>query len=571
MTTPAFLYARFSSARQDKDATIERQLGATRRMCEENGWEVVEPPLIDKGRSAWKGDHLRVGELGRFKQQIDDGQVPSGSVLVIENFDRLSRQDVKKARRWIEEVTDAGIKVAVANLNKVFDDTSLSGENIIDLLQYLLEAQRSTKESERKSVFQKDAIARFMDKARKGVVYNSHGPAWLAGTKDGKFEVIEDRAEIVRQIYQWAADGLGFASIAKKLNASVEPWTAAHKSVPSWKPGYIRDILKNPAAEGEYHVRTGPDRQPTGEIIHNYYHRVVPAELVAAARASMLHRQGTTSPNVSEARNLFTGKVKCGHCGDTMIRIVQRNRHKKQYEYLKCVRVNNGAGCSNRTVYRYDVFERAALNEILSIALEDRFFVVRNDLAPLIAKVAELKKQVENMQAEQQRLLGFVMRNPDATEAEEMLNQMRPELNAKKAEFEKCEQELNRAKGSVSPDEHLARVAEVREAIYSEDKDEREQARRKVRDALKEIVSVVSCQVELPLPSSKSVQPNRSITMALVGGSIAYMFNNEGKQIKPRIDLTSDKNVSRIVAGTGQEQMVAPVRRRLKKLAEKSA
>lgn len=294
MKPHAYVYARFSTKRQDKGETLTRQYELTQAMCETNGWEIVET-LTDKGQSAWKGDHLRVGELGRFKLRVEQGEIPAGSYLVVENLDRLSREDVKKARRWIEEVTDAGIKVAVCSPapGKIFDEASLSGDNIVDLLQYLLEAQRSNKESERKSGMQLNTIAGFMTKARNGVVYSKRTPAWLKGEKNGTIEVDETRAAVVRQIYEWCAAGQGIHMIAKKLNATIPPWTVGHKAEkPSWKVGYVRDILTGWQAEGEYHVRSGKERKPTGEVITNYYPRVVPPELVAAARQAIALRRG---------------------------------------------------------------------------------------------------------------------------------------------------------------------------------------------------------------------------------------------------------------------------------------
>lgn len=530
MTAPAYRYARFSTKRQDKGESLTRQYELTQAMCEKHGWEIVET-LTDKGQSAWKGDHLRVGELGRFKQRVEQGDIPRGSYLVVENLDRLSRQDVKKARRWIEEVTDAGVKVAVASPapGKVFDEASLSGENIVDLLQYLLEAQRSNKESERKSEFQQKAIAGFMDKARQGVVYSKRMPAWLKGEKNGQFEVDEARAAIVRQIYEWCAAGQGIHMIAKKLNATVEPWTVGHKAdKPSWKVGYVRDILTGWQAEGEYHVRTGPNRTTTGEVITNYYPRVVSPELVAAARSAMALRRGATGPNHSEAKNLFAGRVKCGHCGDTMVRVVQYNSRGTQYEYLKCTRFNNGAECVNRTLYRYDTFERAALDRILHLALDNSHFTKSDETGPLLGQVAQLSKEVELLENQRHNLIQFVLKYGEDDGTEKQLLALRPQLADARKQLEQAKEALERAKGSATPEEHLARVLEVKDAITSEDDEVRQAARLTVRDAIRSIVSLVTCERECA-PGKKT--PKRTITMFAAGNHLKYEFDNEGNQI----------------------------------------
>lgn len=566
MKPHAYIYARFSTKRQDKGESLTRQYDLTRKMCEDNGWKIIET-LTDKGQSAWKGDHLRVGELGRFKQRVEQGDIPHGSYLVVENLDRLSRQDIKKARRWIEEVTDAGVRVAVASPapGKIFDEASLSGENIVDLLQYLLEAQRSNKEAERKSEFQQKAISGFMAKARKGIVYSKRTPAWLKGEKNGTVEIDEARSAIVRQIYEWCAAGQGIHLIAKKLNASVTPWTVGHKaSKPSWKVGYIRDILTGWQAEGEYHVRSGPNRIPTGEVITNYYPRVVPPELVAAARAAMALRRGATGPNHSEAKNLFSGRIKCGHCGDTMVRIVQRNTRGTQYEYLKCTRFNNGADCINTTMYRYDNFERAALDQILHLALDNSHFIRSDETGPLLGQVARLSKDVELLEAERGNLMSFIRKYGEDADTERDILALRPKLAAARAELAEAKEALDRAKGHATPEEHLARVLEVKDAIASEDDETRQAARLIVRDAIRSVVQIVSCRRDY-IEGRKT--PDRQIHMTLAGGLIAFNFDNDGN-VRGKVDRSSLPDDMLIgLKGTGAEQAIHDIkRRRLKAL-----
>ncbi|GFE72400.1 recombinase family protein [Novosphingobium sp. TCA1] len=565
----AVRYHRFSTKRQDKGVSLDRQNELTAALCEKNGWTIIDT-LEDKGRSAWKGDHLRVGELGKFKVRVDAGEFEHGTFLVIENLDRLSRQDVKLARRWIEDITDHGIKVAVCSPEIVLDSEALSGSNIVSMVQYLLEAQRSTGESSRKSQMSQKNVAESLRKARNGIVYSARAPMWLRGTKGTKFEVIEERAALVRQIYEWSASGLGYHAIASRLNGSVEPWTKASKKGDGWKVGYIRDILLLPAAEGEYHVEEGGKR--TGEVILAYYPRIVDADLVQRARDAIRRRDGTGGAGRREARNLFAGRVKCGHCGDGMVRIVQRNRQKTQYEYLKCTRFNAAGApkpeddtaarkrrCTNATMFRYDLFEKAALKEILHLALDNSFFIKTDDISPLAGKVADLSKTVELKEAEQRRLLAFIMKVDDAPEAEEMLEQLRPELRKLKAELEAAQQDLDAAKGKVSPDEHLRRVLEVKEAIYSKDPEEQEQARRKVRDAIQSVVTSVVCYSRPPLPGVK--RPEREIQMALAGGYLAYQFDGEGNLLK-KISLQGIPDMMRGIAATDGGALVETIRQR---------
>lgn len=536
----AYRYHRFSSKAQDRGSSLERQQQATASLCREMGWEIAGT-LEDLGRSAWKGDHLRVGNLGQFKARVDAGEIPTGTVLVVENIDRLSRESVKKARRWIEEVTEAGIKVAVCGPSpKVFDEASLSGDNIIDLLTYLLEAKRAREESDRKSVLLQGMWTRHLAGARDGRIFTARCPGWLrvVGTgADRRFEVIPEHVEVVRQIYEWSAEGFGAYAICDKLNKlGIKPWGKNFYKHPAtyWRHRYVRDVLLSPAVEGEYHPRS--KGVSTGERIENYYPRVVDADLVARARAGLTDRRGTGGSNRSEARNLFAGKVKCGHCGNNMVRTVQRQK----FQYFICQGAQTRSGCTNRG-YRYDYFEQAALKEILHLALDDKFFQRPDETKPLIAALAEANKAIENKVAEQQRLLGFVMRSPDASEAEAMLNAIRPELAAMKADRDKLQRQLDQARGAVTPEEHRQRVLQVSNAIYAAEPEVRDAARRKVREAIASIVDTAVCEAK----------PDKRIQMSLAGGRVGYQFDNRGN-ILQSFNLYNRPDLQRGSKGIGE-------------------
>ncbi|MDP9103421.1 MAG: recombinase family protein, partial [Pseudomonadota bacterium] len=78
--TIAFIYIRFSSPKQEKGASRDRQREIGERLCFDNDWEIAEV-IEDLGISAWKGDHLKVGHLGRFAERVRIGEIPFGSVL----------------------------------------------------------------------------------------------------------------------------------------------------------------------------------------------------------------------------------------------------------------------------------------------------------------------------------------------------------------------------------------------------------------------------------------------------------------------------------------------------------
>lgn len=569
MTALAYRYHRFSTKSQDKGSSLERQDEITMNMVKANGWTLAPGgPIEDRGRSAWKGDHLKVGGLGQFKARLDAGEIAPGSVLVIENLDRLSRENVKKARRWIEEVTEAGVRVAVASLGKVFDEASLSGENLVDLIQYLLEAQRSNAESQRKSDMRAKVNARQIQKAQNGEIYSPRGPAWLIDV-NGKWEPCPTRAPIVVQIYEWSASGLGYSAICQRLNREVPAWTKGWKTEKAqWKIGYVRDILTSPMPEGEYHRKAvGEDRD---EIILGYYPRVVPADLVERARTAKKARTGTGGQRAEEARNLFAGRTACSQCGGAMEKIVNHNGKGKKYYYFLCRGARSGS-CTNRTQYRYDLFEAAALEQMLHLSLDDTHFAKVEETAPLIARIAELRKEREQVQAKITNLVDQIESGSGSATLGGRLDVREAELAGLDRTLAAAEAELELARGKVSEEDHLKRVMEVRDAMDSADEDERQQARRLVRTAIQGLVE----QIEFARKKTAQGKYERRIIMTLVGRHTVFWFDGAGNVVRVRdhiADYRNDPNnpVSRMMLlASGQD--AEAIGRSLDSQAERSA
>ena len=94
----AYSYIRFSTPEQKKGDSKRRQLDESDAFCQENNLVLEKSrKFYDEGRSAFKGTHLSEGRLGDFLKLIEAGRVPRGSVLIVEAFDRLNRQDTLKA------------------------------------------------------------------------------------------------------------------------------------------------------------------------------------------------------------------------------------------------------------------------------------------------------------------------------------------------------------------------------------------------------------------------------------------------------------------------------------------
>ncbi|TKE91828.1 recombinase family protein, partial [Vibrio kanaloae] len=94
----AYSYIRYSSPQQASGDSYRRQLAATQAYCDANGYELDTELSIYKelGVSGFKGDQEH---LKQFINDCETGKVKKGSLLVVENLDRLSRQAINVAMR----------------------------------------------------------------------------------------------------------------------------------------------------------------------------------------------------------------------------------------------------------------------------------------------------------------------------------------------------------------------------------------------------------------------------------------------------------------------------------------
>lgn len=526
----AYVYVRFSTKQQDKGTSADRQLELCQSFCTRRGWEIVDV-IQDLGRSAWKGHHLSSGALGEFADKVRAGEIAPGTILVVEQLDRLSRLEPRTTQRWMEDLCSLGLRIATVQGEKIFDDDSLrGGSGLIDVLEILIKSQVAHGESKRKSDIMRDAWKRKQDDTRKNVVMTTQCPAWLEVTRDRKFRVIPERGELVREIYQMAADGLGTRAIAMRLNARKVPtwgkWRAK-TSAAGWTYSYINRILEAPQAEGEYHARTV--RKPgERETVESYYPRIVDADLVARARAAKKARVRTGGRTRLSWHNLFMGMVYCAGCGGRMT--LNRpaangtNSALTKRGYFVCQNASLRRACDRKDFFRYGPFEDAALEAILHMALEDKHFKRADQSGRLAVELATIDKAVVNKKEEVQRLVRLLSRQ-DIPEVEIELEGASQELRKLEGERDEVAAQLAAARGSVSPAEHLQRVMEIRAAIHAPDEETRLAARAKVHEAIKAVVHGVLCNTA----DTTFGEPRKTITLFKPLGNI--IFDTEGNRL----------------------------------------
>jgi len=321
-------YIRFSSPEQRKGDSRRRQTADTERWCEANGIPLDNKlSCLDAGRSAYHGRHLSDdAALGRFLELVKEGKAPRGSYLIIENLDRLSRENERKALRLWLDILDAGINIVQLHPETVFRHEHEKCD-MVDIMRAIIELSRGHSESRMKSVRSLANWEKAVRLAReKGCVFTQRLPGWVELTESG-LQLIPERVVAVKRIFEMATAGYGMTTIVARLTAEGVPafgdrvlvededsgsyWRAAEGErygCGEWRTAYVRSILSDRRALGEFQP-CDSENNPKGDLIPNYYPPAVTEGEFYAARAAIGKRtnKGTDTSRANRQGRIGNG------------------------------------------------------------------------------------------------------------------------------------------------------------------------------------------------------------------------------------------------------------------------
>jgi DNA invertase Pin-like site-specific DNA recombinase len=415
----AYSYIRFSSVKQQKGDSVERQTRLSLEYAARNGLELdTELSMSDLGISAYDRSNLKKGALGQFLRLVEEGRIPRGSYLLVESLDRLSRDKVMDALSVFTDILRAGIIIVTLADNQEYSYEK-SNENWSSLIMSIVIMSRANEESAIKS----SRIRSSWDAKRKNITnkrLTSRCPYWLKPTAgENGFEFVPERVEVVKRIFKLSQEGVGNATIVKTLNSERVPLFSAKTD--GWQNSYIQKILSNPAVYGELQMNLQRDGAMTPvETVTDYYPAIMSKEewLIAAATRAARRTRGGVSKG-KHLSNLFSGLLRCGYCGGAMN--MGGNSKKlaggliKESKYIACSNARRGLGC-NYVQWEYTDFERLVLQFCKEVDLAQVLGVNRN----AEAEIHNAKIRLETIK---QEILGVAARNESLLDALEKAGQ----------------------------------------------------------------------------------------------------------------------------------------------------
>lgn len=407
----AYIYIRLSSQAQAWGDGERRQHDAAVRFVETHSLPVAET-MQDIGVSAFRGDNAQTGELGRFLQRIENGEIQPGSVLVAESLDRLTRNRVNQALMLLLNITQHGVRIGLTAQNVILDLASYAA-----FFPILADMMRSNSESEHKSF---RSLANWQTKrkqAKQGTIVTSQVPRWLE-VRDGKIQVLEDRAQLVRRIFDMYVNGYGRGVIVRTLRKEgILPWNTRSAV---WHESYIHKLLCNRAVVGEYIAEFKTEEGGKGhEVIVGYYPEIIDrATFDRVQDLAFLRKKGQRGRKGKKFANLFQKLARCSVCGGTMgyhnatVDKTRKNGVRPWAHYLTCNAAHAGHGCSNRRYFNYMYLE----NFVLSGTMDDLDIVAAAgihdvELKQHTSRVAALEAQLDHVAVSIQKFMTLLKTN----------------------------------------------------------------------------------------------------------------------------------------------------------------
>jgi len=354
----AVIYARVSTEMQATEGGgLEDQVRSCLDLCERQGW-AVGAIFRDEGISGATEDRPA------FQQAL--GAVPAGGVLVVDRYDRLSR-DARYRLQLAEELSARG--VAIISPHGEVDVESAAG-----FLVYGVDSVVS--EHYRRLIGERTATA-FARHRRAGRQHGGPAPYGYARNGEGELQPDPERVPVVRMMFGWAMEGHGYAAIAGRLN---KQGIRRPDGGTGWNYISVRDLLRNPVYAGRVRHAFRQVRRPGKSVwrklprdqweIHEGRHEAIIEPEEWERVQSILYARAFRAPTNYGHEFLLSGLLKCPNCGGSMSGSHQKS-HGRRYPTYRCARYILTRTCKS-TVRGAEKWERAFLDLLEAILAGER-------------------------------------------------------------------------------------------------------------------------------------------------------------------------------------------------------
>jgi site-specific DNA recombinase len=366
------VYARYSTDRQSP-ASIVDQVRKCREYAVARGWEVLEAHLY--ADEAVSGASTNRASLQTLLAAAINPTHPFDCIL-IDDSSRLTRK-LADALNLYERLAFAGIRVVAVSQD--VDTDSPQAELLIGV-QGLIDAVYWRELAQKTHRGMTGLALRGLHTGGRCFGYRS--------VKDAEggahLEINENEAIVVRRIFRLYSDsGLWLKKIAHRLNEGHVPSPQPQKGrvSRSWCVSSVRHILLNQKYAGQilWNTRRKVRTPGTGKSVFRARPesewvrldapqlRIIDHELFARVAARfgtvrrVFSRDGNGGLAIGPKKYLFSGILKCGECGGSVVLVCGRGRHGADRYGCSLHNQRGESICRNGLLVRRDELEESLL------------------------------------------------------------------------------------------------------------------------------------------------------------------------------------------------------------------
>ena len=447
-TKLAVIYARYSSHNQ-REVSIDQQVAACRKYAESQELKVIHI----------YADHAMTGtndNRPEFRQMIRDSASRAFSYVIVYALDRFSRDRYDSAVHK-HTLKENGVKVLSAMENISDDPTGVLMESVLEGF-----AEYYSKELSQK-------VRRgLMDNASRCMVVGWAPLGYRRGA-DGRYEIVEDEALVVREIFTRVANREPMSDISRDLNAR----GLKTKRGSPWGRTSYHTLLHDERYIGVYnHMGNRVEGAVPAIVDKTLYDRVQEVCVTKPRPINSPQRRRREAGTY-----LLTGKLYCGECKSAMIGVSGTSKTGDLHFYYICKsRRDHHVECRKRNVKRDDIEERIAAQLKLMISQDSFVDWLANQVAresqnqEVSPEISILQDRLQAARSKKENTLKAIQAGVFTPSVKDMLLQLEAEESEVSAKLTLA---TERRKTVIGPEHVYAfveflRDGDVRDKLYQE-------------------------------------------------------------------------------------------------------
>ncbi len=335
----AVVYARYSSHNQ-RDVSIEQQYDACVKYAADNGYKIVE-------RYADRAISGTTDNRPHFQRMMKDAHKGSFDFVIAWKSNRMGR-NMLQAMVNESKLADLGIKCLY--VEEDFDDTAAGRfalRNMMNVNQFYSENMAE------------DVLRGMADNASKCMVNNLPPFGYRKGA-DGKFEIVEEQAAVIREIFNRVLSGWSIYDIQADLNnRGIKTGRGT-----AWKKQSFGHLLQNDKYTGVYRW--------SDVVVEGGIPAILDRDTFDRVQMILREKKKPRGKQRCNDNYILSGRIFCGECGSPMTAQAGTSATGRKFNYYCCNRKRYDHACSKKNVPQEKI-ETTVTNFIKAELLRDEF------------------------------------------------------------------------------------------------------------------------------------------------------------------------------------------------------